>query len=79
MEKGWRIVSTSKIEGFKPRVEHERIDHFTDDTVFALTYICPSPGNCTAISSPDLISLLLSGRTLEEKENGRYRNNFKSF
>ncbi|KAL0125158.1 hypothetical protein PUN28_004355 [Cardiocondyla obscurior] len=35
-------------------------------TTAALTYICPSPGNCTTISSPDLISLLLSGRTLKE-------------
>lgn len=34
------------------------------NSVFALTYIWPSPGNCTTISSPALISLLLSGRTL---------------
>lgn len=50
-------------------------NHFTDDMIFILTYICPSPGNCTAISSPDLISLLLRGRTLWEKR----QNNLKSF
>lgn len=55
-----------KVEGSRPRTGYKSTDAFMNDNIFVLTYICPSPGNCTAISSPDLISLLPSGRTLRE-------------